>query len=181
MPRTSVCLTIDDISAFSRHLRTDLQRFPGVPTHLGLMNMLARAAGHANFQHLKATAAVHGAPAPASVAPAPAAPDSRMVALASRCFDATGRMVRWPAKTSVQGLCLWVFWARMPARRDLSERTVNAALEDWHGFGDRALLRRSLIDHGLFSRTEDGRVYRRIEATPSATAQVLIRAWAKIR
>lgn len=179
MPRTSVCLTIDDISAFSRRLRADLQRSPVLPTHLGLMNMLARAAGHANFQHLKSTEPVDGALAQVSVAPAPAVPDPRMVALVSRCFDATGRMVRWPAKTAVQGLCLWVFWARMPARQDLSEREVNAALDGWHGFADRALLRRSLIDHGLFSRTEDGRLYRRIEVAPSATAAALIKAWAK--
>ena len=63
--------------------------------------------------------------------------------------------------------------------QDLSEREVNAALDGWHGFADRALLRRSLIDHGLFSRTEDGRLYRRIEGAPSATAAALIKAWAK--
>lgn len=143
------------------------------------MNMMARAAGYANFRHLKAKAPVQATLTGASVDPLPALADRRMIALASRCFDATGRMVRWPTKTTVQGLCLWVFWARMPARQDLSEREVNEAPEDWHGFADRAFLRRSLIDHGLFSRTEDGCMYRRIEGAPSATAAALIKTWAK--
>ena len=44
------------------------------------------------------------------------------------------------------------------------------------GFG--ALLRRLLCDHGLMTRTRDGRIYRRIEQKPPAEAVALIRALA---
>lgn len=39
-------------------------------------------------------------------------------------------------------------------------------LDLWHGFGDRALLRRSLIDGKLVERTLDGRAYWRVEREP---------------
>jgi len=43
-----------------------------------------------------------------------------------------------------------------------------------HGGGDHAILRRSLCDGGLVSRTRDGRVYRRVERRPPPEAAALI-------
>ena len=171
MAREAVSLTIADLSAFSRALRAELARGMEPPGHLALMNMLARAAGFGNVQHLKA--AVLRAPM------APVAPSvPRSLAVALRSFDTGGRMARWPAKTSVQGLCLWAIWSHLPARRTLSEAEVNRVIDGWHSFGDRALIRRSLIGHRLCSRTADGSAYRGTEAAPIADALALLRALA---
>ena len=169
MPREFVALSIADLSDFARRLRADLARAAGVPGHLRLMNMLARAAGYSNFQHLRA-ARPSG---PAQAAPQ-AAVDPKRLDKALRHFDAGGRLARWPNRTGMQALCLWVLWARLPARQTLSEPQINRLIDDLHLFGDRAILRRSLIGHGLFERSADGRAYRRIERQPPAEAKAII-------
>ncbi|MCX8509505.1 MAG: DUF2087 domain-containing protein [Rhodobacteraceae bacterium] len=177
MPRLPQPLTIADLSAFARRLRADLARGADAPGHLSLMNMLARAAGYGNYQHLRAAGASAQAGVPATAADPVL--DAQAVAAALRCFDGAGHMVRWPAKTSVQRLCLAVLWAQIPARRGLSEPELNRIIDGWHGFGDRALVRRSLIDHRLCSRTADGRVYQRTEQQPVPEALRLIRLLAE--
>lgn len=152
---------IDDISGFARALRADLDRQEGVPGHQALLAMIARAAGFRNYQHLRAKA------------PAPEA--SPAVRRALRYFDGQGRLTSWPANTRVQGLCLWRFWATLQPARDYQESALNAALKQWHLFGDHVLLRRSLIDHRLMQRATDGSWYRRIEQAPPADALAMIR------
>jgi hypothetical protein len=161
MPRDIHAITIADLSAFTKTLRAELLRAEAIPGHAAMLGLAAKAAGYANYQHLKA--------APPS---SPAKP-SRQLDRALRVFDG-GIMTRWPQQTSVQGLCLWVFWARLPARQDLTEQDVNVVLKAGHGFVDHALLRRSLIDHRLVSRTIDGKVYRRIEQAPPPEALALL-------
>jgi hypothetical protein len=102
--------------------------------------------------------------------------DPDRVTRALRVFDAEGRMARWPNKTQLQVLCLWALWARLPALREMTEPEVNAVLKDGSTFGDHVLLRRSLIDHGLATRTADGRSYRRAERRPPADARALLAA-----
>lgn len=168
MSRVLISLNIPDLSTFAKTLRSDLSGLPGLPGHLTLLGLLARAAGYKNFQALK------------SVAPTPLpAPDLKRLTKAHRAFDAQRRMQAWPAQTAVQHLCLWVFWARLPSRRDLTEPQVNRVLQDGSTFGDHVLLRRSLIDAGLISRAQDGSVYRRIEKTPPPEALGLIHAMAQ--
>ena len=169
MARDAIALQIDDISTFARTLRARLASETELPGHLGFLNHIARAGGFRNYQHLRSRAT--GLPAE----PPAAAIDEKRLARALRLFDAEGRMIRWPGKTSLQGLCLWTFWARLPARQVMSEAEVNAVLERWHVFGDRAILRRSLIDHGLAGRRIDGSDYRRIERAPPPEARELIR------
>lgn len=172
MPRDPVALTIPDLSSFAKRLRAELIGAAAFPGLLSLLNMLARAGGFGKFQHLKAASVG----APPAVAGAPS--DPRRNERALRLFDDRGRMKRWPSKTSLQGLCLWVLWSTLPARVGLSEKDLNARIVAWHLFGDRALLRRSLIDHRLFERTQDGREYRRIEREPPEAARAVIRALA---
>lgn len=172
MPRDSIALTINDLSAFARTLRRDLATADSFPGHLALMNMLARAAGYGNFQHLRASG---GPTAPATPAPLPEAERKHLVA-ALRVFDAEGHMTRWPTRIPVQRLCVWVIWSHLPSRRSLSEPEVNRAIDGWHTFGDRAILRRSLIEHGLATRTPDGRDYRRVECEPPAEVLALLAA-----
>ena len=57
MPRELVPLHTDDLSAFTRVLADELG--DDAPSHLSLMNMLARAAGFRNYQHLRASVRSH--------------------------------------------------------------------------------------------------------------------------
>jgi hypothetical protein len=162
-----------DISAVARALNRELQASPEKPGHVQIMNILARAAGYRNFQHLKAQGAAERrlAEAPSPIAP----PDHQLVERTLRHFDAHGRLLRWPSRASHRQLCLWALWAGMPAGRSMTEATVNDVLRKSHLFGDPALLRRLLCDSGLLVRTRDCREYRRVERSPSADARALIR------
>ncbi len=163
MPREIHALTIPDLSAFTKALRANLQQRDGVPGHATLLGIVAKAAGYDNFQHLKAVR-------PDTKSPV----ETKRLKKALRVFDTSGIMTRWPNQTAVQALCLWAFWAQLPARTDMSEKDVNAVLKRGNSFGDHALLRRSLIDHRLVARTTDGKTYRRIEQAPPPDAAALI-------
>ncbi len=162
MSRDVTPLFIADVSAFTKTLRKSLAEQENLPGQAAMLGLVAKAAGYRNHQHLKAAT--------------PEEPQLDDLALkrALRVFDDQGRMIRWPKWTKVQGLCLWPFWARMPAHQDMTEKEVNAILKDGLGFDDHVLLRRSLIDHRLATRTRDGRVYRRIEQKPSVDALALM-------
>ena len=158
MARDIQSLTITDLSQFAKSLRADLLGRDQIPGHAAFLSAIAKAAGHGNHQQLKASAPI--------IDP--------QLKKARRVFDDNKIMTRWPKQTTTQGLCLWVFWARLPANTDLSEKDVNAVINDGHSFGDPPLLRRSMIDHKLLTRTIDGRIYRRIERAPHDTAKLLL-------
>ena len=164
MPRDKHSLTIADLSVFAKNLRAGLKDHDKLPSHAALLTLIAKAAGYQNYQQLKAGA----------VAPLAHTEDKSLVR-ALRCFEG-GTMIRWPNRTKVQGLCLWVFWALLPANKALSEKEVNEVLKAAHSFGDHALLRRSLIDHKLARRTANGKTYQRIEQRPPEPAIKLIKA-----
>ena len=173
MSRQAIPFVSADISALAKSLRAQLAAREACPSHVEMLNMLARATGRRNFQQLRAegVGALHSGPA--------AAPDREVdagqVSRVAGHFDVEARMVRWPSKTSHQELCLWVIWAQLPSRRALSEADVNALLQARHLFGDHAILRRCLCNSRLLSRTPDGREYRRIEQEPPPLAAALIR------
>lgn len=172
MTREIVTLSITDLSDFAKRLRADLLRSTDFPGHLSLINMLARAAGYSNYQHLKAAplmAAVDDPPPPNLV-------DLKRIERALRHFDDRARLARWPSRTGLQTLCLWVLWSQLPGRQTLTEPEINRRIDDLHLFGDRAILRRTLIGLGLFERSADGRAYRRIEQSPPVEALALLRA-----
>ncbi|WP_298832925.1 DUF2087 domain-containing protein [uncultured Piscinibacter sp.] len=175
MTRTDVPLHAADISSFAKALGRDLkaahERLQRPPGHVELLNMLARAAGHRNFQSLKAQPA---APLPES--PEPAATLTDTAAKALRQFDAHGRLVRWPIRFSVQRLMLWGLWMRFDGKRRYSEREVNELLKAWHLFGDHCTLRRELVAMKLLARTDGGAEYRKLPRRPDAEAVALMRA-----
>jgi hypothetical protein len=143
--------------------------------HVEILNLLARATGFRNYQHLRAS---HLAERQLDAAPAadPEPPvDHARIAKALRCFDAAGRLVRWPPKDHLRALTLWALWAALPARTPMTEREISDRLRALHLFGDHALLRRELVDRGLFTRTVDGRAYHRVERRPPPDARALIR------
>lgn len=171
MTRTAFPLQVNDISAFSRNLQQQLANSTEPVSHLSLMNMLTRAAGFRNFQHFRAmTLDDDRNAAPGS------APDMARVQQARRYFDASGQLTRWPAKTSVQHLVMWALWAKLPTDRTMTERGISAELNQWHLFGDPAILRRTMWELKLVTRSDDGRDYRRIGREPTPEARALIRA-----
>ena len=167
MSRTLIPLTVSDTSSFAKSIRNQLVQHEGVPSHLELLNMVARAAGYGNFQTLRATMARDADVQPSAlrinnVEPVPK-PDLKLINRVGRCFDHAGRLMRWSSRRADQIAVLWVLWSKFPSARDLPETEVNVFLRDRHLFGDHALLRRELYDLGLLSRTPSGGVYRRIE------------------
>lgn len=175
MSRTPIAFVAGDISALAKSLRAQLLERTSPPGHVELLNILARATGHRNYQHLRAGAV--GAPADdrGTRAARDEALDLKRVQRAARHFDERGRLLRWPARHNLQQLSLWVLWAGFPPRCSLAEAEVKTLLNRLHAFGDDALLRRALCDHGLVVRTSDGRAYRRIERRPPAEAAALLR------
>lgn len=172
MTRETFSIHFPDASAAARSLAADLARLGTPPGHLQWLNMLARAAGFRNYQHLRA-----GTKAATEIAASPAAPpDMARVAAALRCFDAQGMFAHWPARTAVQKLCLWPLWERLPRGRAMGEREISAALDARHGFGDAAILRRTMVETGLLSRNQDGSGYRRQTQSPPPEAQALLKA-----
>ena len=165
MTRTPIAFASADISALARSLKEQLTDLGEVPSHVVMLNMLARASGYRNFQHFKAKAEAAPAIVPVLFTP-PAAPlNDERVARVAAAFGNDGVLLRWPGKTN-QELCLWVLWARYPARQVMDERGISAWLNARHLFGDAALLRRTMVTMGLATRTQDGREYRRVERKP---------------
>ena len=175
MARTPIAFVASDISALAKSVRAQLLERTSPPGHVELLNILARATGHRNYQHFRAGAAGKSVDEPEAPAPRADAVDLKRVQRAARHFDDQGRLLRWPARHNLQQLSLWVLWARFPPRCSLAEAQVKTLLNGQHAFADDALLRRALRDHGLISRTADGREYRRIERQPPLEAAALLR------
>jgi hypothetical protein len=173
MSRDLLALPVADLSAFTRHLSRQLgAEGAGAPPHQSLMNMLARAGGFRNLQHLRAARAAErrldmSAPAQGPV-------DHALVARAMVLFDDHGVLRQWPARRAVQILCLWALWAWLPCGSGQSERQISAVLNALHGFGDAALLRRDMVELGLLRRSDACTDYARVERRPPPEALALI-------
>jgi hypothetical protein len=173
MSRISIPFSACDISALARALHNQLAECDHTPGHVELLNMLARSTGHRNFQSLRASAITQARLD--SPKPAPEPVDYVQIQKLVRHFDAQGRLSSWPAKSSLQVICLWILWSKLPSRLTLTEKELNQQIRANHLFGDHALLRRELCDRGLVTRTTNGREYRRVERQPPVEALALIR------
>ena len=169
MSREIHALTIADLSAFARALREALAQREAPLGHVEMLNLLSKSAGYKNYQHFRAESDAAG-----QVAPAPKA-DSELIERVARHFDERGVLMRWPAKNSLQPLCLWALWSRMEAGRVYSDAEMTALLTAWASFGDHALLRRALVSLGYATRSKDGRIYQRIEQKPPLELSPLLR------
>ncbi|MCR9138251.1 MAG: DUF2087 domain-containing protein [Alphaproteobacteria bacterium] len=172
MSKTPIPLTAPDLSQFARNLTRQLRNQAEPPSHLSVMNMLARATGFRNYQHMKAAHAAHERLAKE---PCSQAADFRLVERTLNQFDSEGRLTQWPSRRPVQELCLWSFWSVLPSATLLHEKQVNALLDAAHLFGDAAILRRSLVGLGLVTRKRDGSDYLRQEKRPPVEAREVIR------
>ncbi len=187
MPRELTPLHAADLSAFAKSLRSELaeriDRGDGLPGHVEMLNLLARAAGHRNVQALKAAR-----PAPAQPAPElpPSAPHRwhgprhpELDAAGDRVlrqFDLHGRLLRWPSRRAEQVLALWVLWMPFDGKRRYSEREVNEVINAHHAFRDHCLLRREMVEAKLLARTPGGAEYRKVAARPDDNTAALLRA-----
>ena len=177
MPKISVPYAAADISDVAKTLKSALdQRHEAgrpPPSHVELLNLLARAAGARNFQTLKAAPppTQAAAQAPAAIGLTPIARKTLMQ------FDDAGRLVRLPNKLSVQQMAMWVMWMRFAARRDYTEKEVNAILNSQHTFGDPATLRRELVNMKLLGRESDCSRYWKEPRRPDADARAFLQAW----
>lgn len=170
MSQTAIPVVIDDLSTFAKMLRRELALPPdATPGHSAMLGAIARAAGFRNHQHLRAHARDTGVQSDPALR-------GRAMERALRCFDVAGVLVRWPKQASARTLALWALWAALPARHPMTEREVNEVIKARSDIGDHVMLRRTLIDLGLATRTADGSVYRRVETTPPAEAEAIIRS-----
>jgi len=174
MTKSPIPLVAKDLAQFTRALARQLGE--NGPSHLSLMNMLARAAGFQNVQHMRAASEA----APPIDAPLPK-PDAKLVERCLAQFDDEGRLRQWPAKRLVQTLALWALWAALPAGQRLTEGEISALLLAEHSFSDPATLRRTMISCALLTRQAGGVDYLRVEQEPPAEAKALIHAVAARR
>lgn len=179
MSKIPLPLHVADISAFARTLRVRLSEMETVPSHVEMLNLLSKAGGYRNFQHLKATLtpADKSETQPQSITPN----DHKRINKLMRHFDSQQRLIRWPGKFTLRMLCLWVMWSHIPPRASQTELEINELLTRWHLFEDHALLRRELVDRGFIKRTPDGRQYTRIERQPPMDAMELFSRFRQTR
>lgn len=178
MPRESIPFATADLSAFARSLGRALaeRQSAAPPSHVELLNLIARAAGHRNLQALQSAMRAPVAPLAAEdrTPPLPLSDNARRTL---RQFDTRGRLVRWPTKYTIQKLAMWILWTRFDTRRVYTEKEVNAVLKDANAFGDHVTLRRELVDHKLLARKSDCSEYRKLAARPDAETRALLAAW----
>ncbi|MGE3077087.1 MAG: DUF2087 domain-containing protein [Dehalococcoidia bacterium] len=75
-------------------------------------------------------------------------------------LDAQGRLSQWPTKRKFQRAAVFYLIAKFERDRPYTEPEVGAILDQWAPFRDAALLRRTMIEERLLSRTPDGSEYR---------------------
>nr|WP_246490912.1 DUF2087 domain-containing protein [Chitinivorax tropicus] len=162
----------------ARALCRQLATHTSVPSHLEMLNMLAKAAGFQNFQSYRAQV-LHQ--------PEVIAANDHAVVLSANAkklisyLDESGRLVRWPNKYSIQQLGIWYLWTHFIPRRRYTEREVNEVLKRFNTFGDHVLLRRELVNTKLLWRTDNGAEYRKLPARPSDEVMAMIREIRRLR
>lgn len=193
--RQTVPLWAPDSSALAKALRSQLLAYAQsqgatteqvIPSHLALLNMLARAAGHRNHQSLRTQAAAAPRPlaqpstAPEVPAPRPVMPNTQPMAAgaakALKQFDELGRLVRWPQKFSVQRVAMWGLWLRFDSGRIYTEGEVNDTLKAWTTYGDHVTPRRELVQMGLLARKPDCSAYWKESQQPNDEVHAVLQA-----
>ncbi len=176
MPKTLFPFHSPDISALAKSLslglHTRAETKPTPPTHLEMLNLLARATGARNFQAWRVQAETD-VPVPTTPLDPPL---SAQLEKALRVFDEQARMTRWPVARPIQRLCTWYMWSKFEKRRSYAEREVNALLSPWTTFQAHVTMRRELINDGLMTREIDGSNYQRVHLVPPPEVQQFLKA-----
>lgn len=145
MSKQNTSLYIEDLSSAAKYLA---QHWPQEkPSHLSLLNLLAKAAGKQNYQQLKAQQPL-----------APVA-SSKTTVRRLRQYHGNGTPSRWPTKRSDQLAMMWMIYLQLPQFKNISEREVNEHIKAAINFSDYVLVRRELVSAQLLGRTNDGSQY----------------------
>lgn len=179
--RERVPLHSDDLSQFAKTLRQQLadhlQKSAGAaPSHVQMLNMLARAAGHRSVQALRAQALLEPPAPPLAALPETPPALGAHAAKALTQFDDHGRLSRWPYKFAVQRLAMWGLWLRFDSGRTYTEREVNDILKAWTTYGDHVTPRRELVEMGLLGRKDDCSAYWKEPQRPNDEIRALLQA-----
>ena len=183
---------VADISALAKSLRAAIAGVDAAPTQVQMLNWLAKAAGHQNYQSLRAQAsavtraidaASNAASAAKTVKPAASKATkfesetvlSAHAAKALTQFDTDGKLTRWPYKFAVQRVAMWGLWIQFDSKRRYTEKEVNSVLNAWHLYGDHATLRRELINMDLLARKPDCSVYWKQPKVPGDEVRAFLR------
>ena len=189
----TIPFAVADISALAKSLRAAFDGVDASPTQVQMLNWLAKAAGHQNYQSLRAQASsvpslivvasdiaeTARTAKPATGKATKSESESVLSAHAAKAltqFDTDGKLTRWPHKFAVQRVAMWGLWIRFDAKRRYTEKEVNSVLNAWHLFGDHATLRRELINMALLARKPDCSVYWKNAHKPSDEIQAFLRA-----
>lgn len=145
MSKQTTSLYIADLSQAAKYLA---QHWPQEkPSHLSILNLLAKAAGKQNYQQLKAQQ------------PEPPVQFSKATARQVRQYHGNGKPSRWPTKRSDQLAMMWMIYLQLPEFKNISESDVNEHIKASINFSDYVLVRRELICAKLLGRTNDGSQY----------------------
>lgn len=173
-----------DISALAKSLRKQLMACEQFPTHVEMLNLLARANGYQNFQQLKAeqdnSTLPVAEPDSFAVTAAQASQSQLDVAIPAKLrpfMDEAYVLRQWPTRFALQQQSLWFFWCRFRYGVEYTEAEVNALLKPFIGFGDHPLIRRELVNKSLLGRTMDGGRYWRQSAIPPQGFEALADVW----
>ncbi len=176
----ALAFNVPSISALAKSLCAQLADAPATattPSHVQMLNLLARAAGHRNYQAFRAAAVTQPvAPIPAAAPTVPIVELSTHANKARSHFDEQGRLIRWPSRYAVQRYAMWSLWLRFDAKRQYTEREVNAVLNAWATFGDPVTLRRELINMKLLARKPNGAAYWKQTPRPEPDVQAFLTA-----
>jgi hypothetical protein len=170
----ALAFTAPSISALAKSLCDQFATANAAPSHLQMLNWLARGAGHRNYQAFRAAAVAAPTPAKRSATPQSPAALSAHATKALMQFDEAGRLVRWPSKFAVQRFAMWALWMRFDASRVYTEREVNTLLNAWATFGDPVTLRRELINMKLLARKSDCSAYWKEPARPDDEVRTML-------
>ena len=188
----TIPFAVADISALAKSLRAAFDGVDASPTQVQMLNWLAKAAGHQNYQSLRAQASsVPGlivvasdiaetarTAKPATGKATKSESESVLSAHAAKAltqFDTDSKLTRWPHKFAVQRVAMWGLWIRFDAKRRYTEKEVNSVLNAWHLFGDHATLRRELINMDLLARKPDCSVYWKCPQVPNEGVRAFLR------
>jgi len=74
-------------------------------------------------------------------------------------IDGDGKLKAYPAKQKLKIMSLFYLASKFEKGKQYSEKEVNQILNDWHTFGDWAMLRRDLYDRWFLGRESNGSAY----------------------
>lgn len=74
-------------------------------------------------------------------------------------LDEEGRVKCWPSKKQKKIAVIEYMATKFEVGREYNEKEVNEIINNWHTFGDYFILRRSMVEYQLMSRTPNGAKY----------------------